>query len=93
MYLQSGDADAALLSRAQVSDAAVLTVDIDGELYDPLIQAMAVVTASRRREAAGAFAQFVMGTEGQQILRESGFENPPPPVTPSGTPAETIKSP
>lgn len=77
-YVQSGDAEAALVSRSQAAGADVLTVDLDPSLYDPLIQAMGVVSASSQRDQAGRFVEFVMGSDGQRILREAGFEKPAP---------------
>ncbi|MGC8642683.1 MAG: molybdate ABC transporter substrate-binding protein [Isosphaeraceae bacterium] len=82
IYAQSGEAEAALVSRAQAAGADVFTVDINSALYDPLIQAMGIVKATAQRHVADAFVRFVMGPEGQQILREEGFENPAsPPAT------------
>ena len=81
IYAQSGDAEAALVSRAQAAGANVFTVDIDPALYDPLIQAMGIVSRTGQRDVADAFVRLVMGPEGQQILREEGFENPASPQT------------
>ncbi len=74
VYARNGDAEAALVSRAQAGDAEVLTVDIDPALYDPLIQALGIVAATGQRDRAEAFLRLVGGPEGQQILQERGFE-------------------
>jgi molybdate transport system substrate-binding protein len=73
LYAQKGDAEAALVGRAIAGVPEVRTVEIDPRLYDPIIQALGVVTASQRTADAERFAQFVLGVEGQTVLKEFGF--------------------
>jgi molybdate transport system substrate-binding protein len=93
IYARNGDADAALVSRAQAGDAEVLTVDIDASLYDPLIQAMGIVAATGQRDRANEFVRFVMSPAGQQILQEGGFEKPVSPGPATTTPARSAAAP
>lgn len=94
IYVQNGDAEVALVSRSQAAGADVFTVDITPTLYDPLIQAMGVVSATDQHDVADAFSRFVMGPEGQQILQEEGFERPALPAdeTAPTTPAAQVKT-
>lgn len=73
-YVQNGDAEAALVSHALVAPEARF-IEVDAGLYDPLIQALGIVAASKQRNRAAALAQFILGDEGQAILRENGFLN------------------
>jgi molybdate transport system substrate-binding protein len=73
-YVQNGDAEAALVSHALVAPEARF-IEVDAGLYDPLIQALGIVAASKQRDRATALAQFILGDEGQGILRENGFLN------------------
>jgi molybdate transport system substrate-binding protein len=91
-YVQSGDADVALVSRAQADAAEVRSVVVDSALYDPLLQALGIVSTSSQRDRADEFARFILGPEGQQILRDAGFEKPTLSSEPT-TPAANHGSP
>lgn len=73
LYAQKGDAEAALVGRAIAGVPEVRTVEIDPALHDPIVQAMGIVADSPRRADAEAFVAFVMGEDGQAILKEFGF--------------------
>jgi molybdate transport system substrate-binding protein len=72
-YAQNGDAEAALVSRSIADVPDVRLVEVDPSLYEPIVQVLGVVAAGARRERAGEFAEFVLGDEGQAILREFHF--------------------
>jgi molybdate transport system substrate-binding protein len=74
LYAQKGDAEAALVGRAIATVPEIRSVDVDPGLYDPIVQALGIVAATRRSANAEAFAQFVLGDEGQAILKEFGFQ-------------------
>ena len=86
IYVQNGDAEAALVSHALVAPE-VRVIEVDAALYDPLIQALGIVAATKQHDRAGALAQFILGGEGQAILRESGFLNLDASPGPSGSAA------
>jgi molybdate transport system substrate-binding protein len=77
LYAQKGDAEAALVGRAIAKISEVRTVEIDPALYDPIVQALGIVADSSRQADAEAFVKFVLGDEGQSILKGFGFK----PVT------------
>ncbi len=81
LYAQKGDAEAALVGRAIAQVPEVRVVEVDPQLYDPIVQALGVVSASARSADADQFARFVLDPEGQRILREAGF-----------APAETVST-
>ena len=70
---QKGDAEAALVGRAIAGVPEVRVVEVDPKLYDPIIQALGIVAATARTADAEQFARFVLGDEGQGILKEFGF--------------------
>ena len=86
IYVQNGDAEAALVSHALVVPE-VRVIEVDAALYDPLIQALGIVAATKQHDRARALAQFILGGEGQAILRESGFLNLDASPGPSGSAA------
>jgi molybdate transport system substrate-binding protein len=74
LYAEKGDAEAALVGRAIAMRPGIRTIEVDPQLYDPIVQAMGVVAATSRPADAEAFARFVLGEEGQAILKEFGFQ-------------------
>jgi molybdate transport system substrate-binding protein len=72
-YVQKGNAETALIGRAIANVPEVRTVEVDKQLYEPIIQALGVVAASGRSADAELFVRFVLGAEGQETLKEFGF--------------------
>jgi molybdate transport system substrate-binding protein len=85
IYAQNGDAEAALVSRALADVPGVRILEVDPARYDPLIQALGIVAATSQRAKAEAFTEFVLGEEGQEILRGSGFDKPDSSPSARGT--------
>ncbi len=75
IYAQKGDAEAALIGRAIAGVPEIRAVEIDPGLYDPIIQALGVVGSSKRSDDAQRFVDFVLGEEGQSLLKEFGFQS------------------
>jgi molybdate transport system substrate-binding protein len=73
VYAQRGDAEAALIGRAISQVPEIKVFDVDPALYDPIIQELGIVTSSQRGEDARRFTRFVLGEDGQRILKEFGF--------------------
>jgi molybdate transport system substrate-binding protein len=73
IYAQKGDAEAAFVGRAIAGVPEIQCVEVDSQLYDPIIQALGVVAGSFRLATAEQFARFVLDDEGQGILKEFGF--------------------
>jgi molybdate transport system substrate-binding protein len=76
VYAQRGDAEAALIGRAIAGVPEIKVFDVDSQLYEPIIQELGIVAASKRAEDARRFTDFVLGDEGRGILREFGFSIP-----------------
>lgn len=73
VYVERGDADAALVGKAIAQSPALHAITINEDLYNPITQALGVVSRSTRRDDAGRFAAFVLSETGQAILKEFGF--------------------
>jgi molybdate transport system substrate-binding protein len=75
-FVETGNAEAGFASHANARTAKVRVVEIDPQHYDPIVQALGVITRSKRAEDAEAFARFVLGDEGRKGLSEFGFKPP-----------------
>ncbi|MCX6029686.1 MAG: molybdate ABC transporter substrate-binding protein [Chloroflexi bacterium] len=81
-YAETGNVDAAIVALSLVVPAAQGSnggvqgrwTTIPQELHRPLDQALAVVKGTAHEREAAAFADFVAGPRGQEILRKYGFE-------------------
>ena len=78
-FVQSGNAEAGLVGRAIADVPEVRVVPVPPGLYDPIIQGLGVVAASRRGDRAEQFAEFLLGETGQGILKDFGFRGAAPP--------------
>jgi molybdate transport system substrate-binding protein len=80
-FAQSGNADVAFVALAlALSDTMKKSghyVTLRADAYPPLTQAAVVVGASKQKEQAGRFVEFLVSEEGQKILQDFGFERPP----------------
>jgi len=77
LYVEQGDAEAALVSRSLIKDGGALkVVEVDPNLYDPLIQGLGIVSRSEKAVRARRFVEFVVGGGGGAILGDSGFRTP-----------------
>ena len=77
-FVESGNAEAGLVSRANARASSARFMEIDPALYDPIRQTLGVVAATRHADAAGAFRPFLRGDEGQALLVQSGFSRVEP---------------
>jgi len=76
-FVSSGNAEAGFLPRALVKPGEGKYIEIGEELHRPIDQALAVIKSSEKQDAARRFADFVLGPEGQLILKEYGYKPPP----------------
>lgn len=75
-YATSGNADVAFIPLALVKKDEGQYVEVDEKLHQPIDQALAVIKASGKQEMARRFASFVLGDEGQAILKQFGYSKP-----------------
>lgn len=75
-FVQSGNAPVGLVARAIAEVPEVDWTAVDPNLYDPVEQAMAVLSGTEREQLARQFVDFVTGPEGQAILQRYGYRSP-----------------
>jgi molybdate transport system substrate-binding protein len=75
-FAASGNADAAFVPRSLVREGEGAAVEVDARLHAPIEQAVGVVRASKRQEAARRFVEFLMSEEGQSVLKTFGYDPP-----------------
>jgi molybdate transport system substrate-binding protein len=75
-FAASGNADAAFLPRSLVKEGEGTAFDVEASLHAPLNQALGVVRASGKQDAARSFVEFVLGDEGQAVLKSFGYDAP-----------------
>jgi molybdate transport system substrate-binding protein len=86
-FVETGNADAGLVGKAVADAAGLATRPVPPRLYDPIVQGLGIVAASKQREHAQAFVDFLLAPDGQDILRAHGFAAPRPGgAAPTGPP-------
>jgi molybdate transport system substrate-binding protein len=76
-FASSGNAEAAFLPLALMKPGEGRYVEVEERLHQPIDQALGVVKASGKQEAARHFTDFVLGEKGQRILERYGYQHPP----------------
>jgi molybdate transport system substrate-binding protein len=77
-YASSGNADVAFIPLSLVKRGEGQYIEVDERLHQPIDQALAIVKASGKQDIARRFVNYVLGDEGQAILRQYGYSNPQP---------------
>jgi molybdate transport system substrate-binding protein len=70
----SNSADAAFTAWSLVFRDGGKAISVEEKLHRPIDQALGVVKQSRRQAQARAFADFVLGAKGREILRRNGYD-------------------
>jgi molybdate transport system substrate-binding protein len=76
-YASSGNAEVAFLPLALVKPGEGRYLEVDEKLHPPIDQAMGVIKASSKQEAARRFEAFVLSDKGQRILEQYGYQKAP----------------
>lgn len=72
-FAATKNADAAFIPRSLVKAGDGAVIEVDERLHRPIEQALGVVTASKKLQAAQAFVDFVLSEEGQSLLEKFGY--------------------
>lgn len=91
-YVVRGEVDAGIMFTTDgqgAGDKVEVVATADQAWYTPVEYPIGVVTAGTNKTAAQAFADFVLGPEGQAILKEYGFLPPPAASSTTTSPPTT----
>jgi molybdate transport system substrate-binding protein len=75
-FVQTGDAQVGIIALSIADVPEISYTLIEEALHQPLDQALAVIRATPREEAARGFVAFVTGPEGRAIMQRYGFALP-----------------
>ena len=75
-YGASGNADAVFTAYSLVLKEAGKVIKVDEKLHDPIDQALGIVAASKHRDAARQFVDFVLRGKGRETLGDFGYRVP-----------------
>jgi len=75
-FVQSGNAPVGIIALSIANVPEIEYTIIDDKLHNPLVQMLAVVKDSPKREEAIAFANLVKSAEGRLIMEKYGFKIP-----------------
>lgn len=77
-YVETRSVDVAISARSLVREDSPGWTPIPAEFHDPLNQTLAVIAGRPREAEARAFAAFLLGPAGREILARHGFLLPDP---------------
>ncbi len=72
-YLQSGDAQVAIVALSIADVPEITWTLIEQNLHRPLDQGLAVVSSSQHQDVARSFAAFINGPRGRLVMQHYGF--------------------
>jgi molybdate transport system substrate-binding protein len=75
-YGTSGNADAVFTAWSLVLKEAGKVIQVDEKLHKPITQALGIMGASRRQDAAAKFTEFLLKGKGREILAAHGYRVP-----------------
>jgi molybdate transport system substrate-binding protein len=75
-YAETGNVDVALVALSLSQQSKGRWTLVPEQLHQPIDQALAVIKTTRNEAAARAFASFVSGPRGREILQKYGFGFP-----------------
>ncbi|MCW5961474.1 MAG: molybdate ABC transporter substrate-binding protein [Pyrinomonadaceae bacterium] len=79
-YVVRGEVDAGIVYSSDVETAGnrvKIAARVEPRTHSPIRYPLAIVKTSNRKEAARAFARFLLSAEAQQILKKHGFTSVP----------------
>ena len=75
-YAATGNAEVAFIPLALIKQGEGTFIEVKEELHKPIDQALGIVKDSSKQAAARQFVEFLMGSEGQEILAKGGYSKP-----------------
>jgi molybdate transport system substrate-binding protein len=75
-FVETGNAEVGLVSKATADVPGVRLVDVDPKLHDPIVQSLGVLRIQATNDLVDRFARFLLGETGRSILEAHGFTLP-----------------
>jgi molybdate transport system substrate-binding protein len=75
-FVETGNAEVGLVSKATADVPGVRLVDVDPTLHDPIVQSLGVLRIQGDNDLVDRFAKFLLGDAGRSILEAHGFTLP-----------------
>lgn len=76
-FVQTGNAEAGIVARSVAGVPEIRHWPVDAALHSPLTQAAGIIEGRPNEAAARQFLAYVLGKEGQAVLKRYGFSPPP----------------
>ena len=77
-YAATGNAEVAFIPLALVKPGEGSYLEVGDELHRPIDQALGIIKESAKQNAARQFVDFLMSSEGQELMSQKGYRKPPP---------------
>lgn len=75
-YAGTGNAEVAFIPLALVKRGEGTYIEIDEKLHQPIDQALGIIKDSPKQDAARQFVNFLLSTQGQDLLSKNGYRKP-----------------
>jgi molybdate transport system substrate-binding protein len=75
-YVATGNAEVAFIPLALVKTGEGKYIEVGDELHHPLDQALGIVKESTNQTAARKFVDFLLSSEGRELLTQKGYRMP-----------------
>lgn len=75
-YAQTGNVEVAIVALSLSIQSDGRWVLVPEELHNPLDQGLAVIKGTKNEQAAREFSDFILGSQGQAVMRKYGFTLP-----------------
>jgi len=72
-FAATGNAEVAFIPLALIKPGEGTYIEVDKALHRPIDQALGIMKSSSQQAAARQFVDFVLGSEGQEILAKKGY--------------------
>lgn len=76
-YVATGNAEVAFIPAALVKTGEGSYVDVADNLHQPIDQALGIVKESTKQAEARRFVEFLLSTEGRELMAQKGYDPPP----------------
>jgi molybdate transport system substrate-binding protein len=77
-YVATGNAEVGFIPLALVKAGEGKYIEVGDELHQPIDQALGIIRESTKQAASQKFINFLMSSDGQELMSRYGYGSPPP---------------